>query len=1223
MRPRIIAFLLCAASAFGATFHSTAGTCASPADWAMAGSWLENSVPGAADDVIIQNTNGIVCSGSCSARTVVQNSGANCLKNNGTMTVGASHAGNSWTTGAGATFTNNGTFSVGNSPACTFSQTATISTTSRTANVTTVTTNTAHGLQANQYIHITGVADGTFNGYFSVITASGSTFTYTNTGSNGTASGGTVTGGVCTNGTEPNTIVMTVAGTGATFIQNGTANIYGSVALNTNAWMWPQAGSLTTLESNNGYVYEITSTVGTPGANQSWIDATQGSNPATALSHATITAPPLQSFAIGGGWTTYFHPLGIVFSYLTLGTPTTGGATNPTATEGKCGTATTLCTEVASVKCRNTVLLQTGTLQIGQGLQATDNIDWDWLDSAHPTSGCHGRQPLSAGNWLVVPQGAAPVPSGGALRTIAHSTFDTNTAYLNTPGTNQAGAGTISISDPNFNVHDNIFTDIFTAQGTFATNLTFTNNAGLKRNWNRTTPYLSFLSSSGAVISNLTLFSPPSLLFPLIGDNPHWLGELESVISGTGQGSTLQCNQYNNVILDAGGVPSGKDAAGDAISPHSSCSRAKDWIIAHMFGNTGEGGGGIPNSPWLFGGDMGKAHWTIFDDVTIASSNTVNVLYEDIGNAAMSPWKADLWRANLVDTTLNMVTYGSGQNNDTVPYQAARTPVLGVSCTATTCTVTMASNPFPTAGQLVYFGRCVGDFSEAPLTSATFLNACAMYAISNPTATTFDFALAGHSGNYQEGLGTVSTGSNWMEQRDYASFHISSIAIDSAGRILTVTGTQNNTYPIVENDRVRLGSSMIAADLLTNAPWLNYQMVQVCNSTDGTGCTADPTSTSFQALVPTAPHPWLAHAGYSGPETGLAETGFYYDYNSFSNRGTPETTCGANFWNPAKGSAGTLAGGNPAKGCTGALGGTAMATCNGATCTTTGLVGMAIGQWVSYDTVPAIKAPITNIVGSTLTLGTANTGATGLTGSGMLRATRNYWQHGAYGSGTGYGANETLTGNSPNFQGVSTHTDCNAAQWDVLLGGTPSTYLAQLNDAIDQIMLNASGFDINGNPATARSPLYTVSNFRAYMLECLRPTNQAFASIKDVDGTDMGYTGTVVDSQGTFHAGGFTVSPALAITTASLPNGTLGTPYSQILTSAGYVGPPTWSVAGGSLSPLALSSAGAISGTPTSAGTLSFTARVTDGVNTTTQALSIAIQPNTSSVQRERSASWY
>jgi Putative Ig domain len=70
----------------------------------------------------------------------------------------------------------------------------------------------------------------------------------------------------------------------------------------------------------------------------------------------------------------------------------------------------------------------------------------------------------------------------------------------------------------------------------------------------------------------------------------------------------------------------------------------------------------------------------------------------------------------------------------------------------------------------------------------------------------------------------------------------------------------------------------------------------------------------------------------------------------------------------------------------------------------------------------------------------------------------------------------------------------------------------------------------------------------------------------------------------------------LSLTTTTLADATLNTAYSATLTVAGGVGPYTFTLANGTVLPagLALSSAGGISGTPTTAGSTAFTVNVTD-----------------------------
>jgi hypothetical protein len=85
--------------------------------------------------------------------------------------------------------------------------------------------------------------------------------------------------------------------------------------------------------------------------------------------------------------------------------------------------------------------------------------------------------------------------------------------------------------------------------------------------------------------------------------------------------------------------------------------------------------------------------------------------------------------------------------------------------------------------------------------------------------------------------------------------------------------------------------------------------------------------------------------------------------------------------------------------------------------------------------------------------------------------------------------------------------------------------------------------------------------------------------------------------------GGTTTTP-LAVATATLAGGTVNSPYSQTLAAAGGTAPYTWSLATGVLpSGLALdATTGAITGTPTAAGTVSFTVKVTDSKAATASA---------------------
>jgi large repetitive protein len=88
------------------------------------------------------------------------------------------------------------------------------------------------------------------------------------------------------------------------------------------------------------------------------------------------------------------------------------------------------------------------------------------------------------------------------------------------------------------------------------------------------------------------------------------------------------------------------------------------------------------------------------------------------------------------------------------------------------------------------------------------------------------------------------------------------------------------------------------------------------------------------------------------------------------------------------------------------------------------------------------------------------------------------------------------------------------------------------------------------------------------------------------------------------------VAAQLFVATSSLPNAQTETAYASQVTSTGGTAPVTWSIASGALpTGLALNTAtGAITGTPTTAGTVSFTVRVTDAAGAVaTRSLSISV----------------
>ena len=129
--------------------------------------------------------------------------------------------------------------------------------------------------------------------------------------------------------------------------------------------------------------------------------------------------------------------------------------------------------------------------------------------------------------------------------------------------------------------------------------------------------------------------------------------------------------------------------------------------------------------------------------------------------------------------------------------------------------------------------------------------------------------------------------------------------------------------------------------------------------------------------------------------------------------------------------------------------------------------------------------------------------------------------------------------------------------------------------------------------------------YMAYLLSAAAGTLSVLGKDNVASSLATGWTGAVATFTATTAGGG-----GLTITTAAMAGGTIGTAYGQTISATGGTPPYAWSLASGSLPPgLALSpSSGAVVGTPATAGTYSFTVRVTDNVAaTTTKALSIVI----------------
>jgi hypothetical protein len=123
--------------------------------------------------------------------------------------------------------------------------------------------------------------------------------------------------------------------------------------------------------------------------------------------------------------------------------------------------------------------------------------------------------------------------------------------------------------------------------------------------------------------------------------------------------------------------------------------------------------------------------------------------------------------------------------------------------------------------------------------------------------------------------------------------------------------------------------------------------------------------------------------------------------------------------------------------------------------------------------------------------------------------------------------------------------------------------------------------------------LGTGSTFRG---DILALTSITLTTGANTNGRALARNGAVTLDTNNVNTCGVSVCPIITVNPATLPNGSVGTAYSQTVSASGGTPPVTFAVSSGSLpTGLLLNSAsGAITGTPTTAGTFTFTITATD-----------------------------
>ncbi len=210
----------------------------------------------------------------------------------------------------------------------------------------------------------------------------------------------------------------------------------------------------------------------------------------------------------------------------------------------------------------------------------------------------------------------------------------------------------------------------------------------------------------------------------------------------------------------------------------------------------------------------------------------------------------------------------------------------------------------------------------------------------------------------------------------------------------------------------------------------------------------------------------------------------------------------------------------------------------------------------------------------------------------------NYWVDVVYLSGTPDTTPPTVTSVSPvsGATSVSPQASVSATFSEALNATTVTTTNFQLLNSGGTAVTATVAYVSATNTATL-TPTSPLSNSMTYT-----------AVVKGGGVKDLAGNALAADYKWSFTT---SAPSALVISTQSLSAGTTTVPYSATLAATGGTPPYSWSIATGSLpTGLSLSTSGVISGTPTVAGTFSFSVKVTDSgspVQTATQALSISI----------------
>jgi hypothetical protein len=176
------------------------------------------------------------------------------------------------------------------------------------------------------------------------------------------------------------------------------------------------------------------------------------------------------------------------------------------------------------------------------------------------------------------------------------------------------------------------------------------------------------------------------------------------------------------------------------------------------------------------------------------------------------------------------------------------------------------------------------------------------------------------------------------------------------------------------------------------------------------------------------------------------------------------------------------------------------------------------------------------------------------------------------------------------------------------VGGTASIVVTvKLGDGspVPGAIVSLSGSPSGRSSISPASATTNASGQATFTVEGLQSGLVTYNAVASANGTTTTSSGSV---SVTFVA----APPALALAAGALPDGTVGAAYGQTLTPSGGAGPYAYAVSGGALPPgLSLdASTGAITGTPTTAGSYTLDVTVTDANGATaTAGYTVVIAP--------------